>query len=174
MELNPSQELISPQEMETLSRGIREELIAQREKPLTVAIMGQTGVGKSTLICALFNIKSDREVTHSMVRNAVRPVTKEVLTYNLSGAKGLPIKVHDMPGIGESEELDRTTLMEYRDYFLHSDVVIWAFHVDTRSTTFDIQDIREMLTDIPVEQRNVLMSKMTFVLTKADVLVPVP
>ncbi len=161
-------------EIADLKEAVIEELIEQRKKPLVVSIMGQTGVGKSTLIYSLFNLDYKNESLRPNIQNSVHPVTKQVETYHVSGLQGFPLIIHDMPGIGESEETDRATLLQYRDHFLHSDVVLWAIHVDNRSITFDAQALRTMLSDITTEQRSALMSKLTFVLTKVDVLQPVP
>lgn len=165
---------LTPQELSVYTENVVRELKAQREKPLVISIMGQTGVGKSTLIRTLFNINAKNTSDRPSVSNAVRPNTKKVHTYTLTGAKGLPIVVHDMPGIGESEESDSATLLEYREHFLQSDVAIWAIHVDNRATSFDVRALKTMLDGIPTEQRKALMSKFTFILTKADVLVPAP
>lgn len=145
---------------------IEEELIAQRNKPFVVSIMGQTGVGKTSLINALFNMK--------LRVDAVRPTTKGIERVIIKNTKGHTIVFCDMPGIGESEHTDTVYLSEYRKQLLESDVVIWAIHADNRSTVFDVQTIKRLLEDMEAEQRSLLMSKMTFVLTKADLLMQSP
>lgn len=165
---------LTPQEIDALKETVARELKRQRETPLIISIMGQTGVGKSTLIYSLFDIDYKQASLRPDVRNAVRPVTRQVMTYTISGMRGFPITVYDMPGIGESEETDQAMLLEYREYFLRSDIVLWAIHVDNRAITFDARALQFMLADIPYEQRSVLMSRLTFVLMKADVLLPAP
>ena len=113
---------------------ILEELIAQRNKPFVVSIMGQTGVGKTSLINALFNTK--------LRVDAVRPTTKEIERVTIKNAKGHTIIFCDMPGIGESEHADSVYLAEYRKQLLESDIVIWAIHADNRATVFDVQTIK--------------------------------
>ncbi len=159
---------LTPKELNIIEQETKKKLIAQRNKPLVVSVMGQTGVGKTSLIHALFNLDIDRRI------NSVRPTTRKMESHTLFGANGQTLVFHDMPGIGEAEETDMTYLEEYRQYFLASDIVIWAIHVDNRSVTFDMQALRFMLKNIEPEQQRVLISKITFVLTKADVLVPSP
>jgi uncharacterized protein len=145
---------------------IEAELMAQRNKPFIVSVMGQTGVGKTSLINALFK-------THLQV-DAVRPTTKEMQRVEIKNAKGHTIIFYDMPGIGESKHADSIYLTAYRERLLESDVVIWAIHADNRSTAFDVQAIERLLEGLSSEQKSILMSKVTFVLTKADLLMQSP
>jgi GTP-binding protein EngB required for normal cell division len=163
----------TPNEREIVNK-LTKELEKQRKKPLVISIMGQTGVGKSTLIYSLFNITDEQASLRPDIKNSVRPVTKQVREITIAGMRNFPITVYDMPGIGDSEEADYATLRDYREYFLRSDIVLWTIHIDNRSITFDVQALRFMLSDLPSEQRDVLMGKLTFVLTKADVLLPTP
>lgn len=126
--------------------------------------MGQTGVGKSSLINALFgtDLKTD----------AVRPCTKEAERVVVDGDGG-QLWFYDLPGIGEAGAVDDDYLKWYRDRLLSSDVVIWAIHADTRSVAFDLAALRRVLGLDPAEQAS-LMSRITFVLTKVDLLAPPP
>lgn len=79
---------------------------------------------------------------------------------------------YDLPGIGESEEADARYLQKYREILESSDVVLWAIHADNRSVMFDLEALNKLMIDQTTEQKAQLMSKLTFVLTKADVLQP--
>jgi hypothetical protein len=148
-------------------RGALERAIAaEASKPLTVAIMGQTGVGKSSLLNALFG-------THLLVGD-VRPTTKEPEAVAVRGSSGQPILFWDMPGIGESESADRGYMLMYGQKLIECDVVLWAIHADSRSTTFDSAALSSLLGRLPESERRAVATKLTFVLTKADILVPPP
>jgi GTP-binding protein EngB required for normal cell division len=148
---------------------LREEaqvaLDAERSKPFVISIMGQTGVGKSSLLNALFNANLDT--------SASRPTTHRVEPVTVSGEGGGELVFNDMPGIGEAAQADERYLADYRRYLLGSDVVLWAIHADNRSVTFDQQALDSILGVDPVE-RALLASKITFVLTKVDLLTPAP
>jgi len=146
---------------EIVAGGVRAETV----KPFVVSVMGTTGTGKSSLINALFDtdLKTD----------PVRPCTKEVQTVRVDGSGGSHLLFHDLPGIGEAGAVDESYVAQYRTKLLESDVVLWTIHADSRSVTFDQQALDRILGDTPAE-RVALMSKLTFLLTKADLLTPAP
>ncbi len=139
---------------------------AELYKPLSVAIMGQTGVGKTSLLNCLFG--TDLAVSH------VRPVTRRPEPVSVPGASGHMLTFWDMPGIGESAAADETYLAMYLERLVQCDVVIWAFHADSRSTAYDEQCLSGLLDGVAIETRRLVMSKLTFLLTKADTLTPPP
>lgn len=133
-------------------------------KPLKVAIMGQTGTGKSSLTNALFgtNLKTD----------PVRPCTKEIESVSITNKLGHQLLFYDMPGIGESMQADRIYMQSYIKQLIESDVVLWTLHADVRSLTFDSNALAQILGAMPVEEQSQAISKIVFVLTKADLLTP--
>ena len=147
-------------------RTIQHAIDHDSSKPLSVAIMGQTGVGKSSLLNALFGA--------GLTVGDARPTTKVPEPIHVHGSSGHPITFWDMPGIGESVDADESYLSLYRTKLLESDVVIWAMHSDSRSTLTDSQALQHLLADTPPTERSKLFAKITFVLTKADILTPPP
>jgi len=80
----------------------------------------------------------------------------------------------DMPGIGESDDADESYLSLYKQKLIDSDVVLWAIHADNRSTAFDAAALEKILDASPDSDKKALAAKVTFVLTKADLLTPPP
>jgi uncharacterized protein len=134
-------------------------------KPFVVSVMGQTGVGKSSLINALFNT--------SLPTDPVRPCTKEVQEVAVSDPSGHELRFRDLPGLGEAGDVDAAYVDHYRQTLLASDVVLWAIHCDNRSVAFDLDALGKVLGADRTERAR-LMSKITFVLTKVDLLTPPP
>jgi len=145
---------------------IQREVRAESTKPLSVVVMGQTGVGKSSLLNSLFNT--------NLAVGDFKPTTTEPEPVTVQGSTGHPLTFWDMPGIGESERADDRYLALYREKLIEADVVLWAIHADTRSTLVDSNALRVILSDSPLDEQRVLMAKLTFVLTKADLLTPSP
>lgn len=134
----------------------------QASKPLTVSIMGQTGVGKSSLLNALFDT--------SLPTSDDKPCTKDITSVPIGGIFKDRLLFYDLPGIGETEEADERYLEQYRQMLLDSDVVIWAIHADNRSISFDLQALGKILEPFDEAKKGTLMSKISLVLTKADVI----
>jgi uncharacterized protein len=147
-------------------REINSRIETERNKPLIVVVMGQTGVGKSSLINALFGTK--------LKTNDIEPETKEPEKHIERSPDGYELWFWDMPGIGESSSADAGYLSKYRQKILEADVALWLCHADSRSVTFDIEAIQKILSDLPDGEQSIILSKLTFVLSKADLITPDP
>ena len=153
-------------QVDRLIDAVKKKVIKESQKPFVVSIMGQTGVGKSSLINALFKTR--------LKTDPVRPCTKDIQKVVTRDESGHELWFWDLPGIGESSGLDNQYLAEYRNKLLESDVVLWAIHSDSRSLAFDYHSFQHLIESVDDTQRCHLMSKITFVLTKADLLTPAP
>ena len=138
----------------------------ERNASLEVAVMGQTGVGKSSLINALFNTQ--------LKTDPIRPCTKEIDRVVIKGKSGHELSFYDLPGIGESDRADTQYLTMYKQMLADSDIVLWAIHADNRSVAFDLDALHRLLESADKEYQVRLMSKLTFVLTKVDLITPSP
>lgn len=157
-------EQVDPRIKDVFDR-VSQEIRAAAERPFIVSVMGQTGVGKSSLINALFQT--------TLKTDPIRPCTKDVQKVVVTGTSGSELWFYDLPGIGESEHEDGRYLDEYRSKLAESDVVLWAMHADNRSVAFDFNALSRLLGPTDEDARS-QMSKLTFVLTKADLLTPPP
>jgi predicted GTPase len=137
-----------------------------RSKPLVVVVMGQTGVGKSSLINALFGI--------NLKTNDARPETKFPEKHIERSSDGHELWFWDMPGIGESTSADAGYLVNYQQKIMEADVALWLCHADSRSVTFDVEAVQKILANLPDAEQSILLSKLTFVLSKADLVAPEP
>lgn len=99
-----------------------------RESPPVIVLIGETGVGKSTTINALFN--AGQEESH------VRAMTKIADAFNIiprdhKGTKGL-IRIYDMPGVGD----DISTYEKYRQIYVSTlskaDAILWIHPCEDR------------------------------------------
>ncbi|NJL88450.1 MAG: GTPase RsgA [Coleofasciculaceae cyanobacterium SM2_1_6] len=147
-------------------REIKRRVEAERNKPLIVIVMGQTGVGKSSLINALFGTK--------LKTNDVQPETKFPEKHIERESDGYELWFWDMPGIGESSSADAGYLHDYRQKILEADVALWLCHADSRSVTFDVEAIQKNLADLTDGEQSIILSKLTFVLSKSDLITPEP
>ena len=137
----------------------------EKMAPLKVSIMGQTGVGKSSLINVLFDTDLNTD--------PVRPGTTKIQERREKAKSGHEVIFYDLPGIGEDQRKDNEYLAQYRDKLLESDVAIWAISAESRAFTFDRDALNQVLdTLVDKEQQERVMSKLIFLLTKVDLLTP--
>ncbi|MFZ0043375.1 MAG: GTPase, partial [Solirubrobacteraceae bacterium] len=114
-----------------------------------ILITGQTGVGKSTLINAIFRTELAEE-------GVGRPVTKRVQRHD---APGVPVTIFDTPGIELGDAKD-AVVSDFRDTitasrrgapegFIH---IAW-YCIDagqTRIQGYDVDIVRALAHDVPV------------------------
>ena len=165
--MNPEKDTgLTQEQVNQIAQEVSNAIKAEADKPLKVSIMGQTGVGKSSLLNALFNTK--------LKTDPIRPCTKEIEQLSVKGNSGHELLFYDLPGIGESEEADKQYLEQYSEKLKESDVVLWAIHADSRSVAFDVASLDKLLSFSDEDLKSKLISKITFVLTKADLITPPP
>jgi uncharacterized protein len=113
------------------------------EPPIRIALIGLTGVGKSSTINVLFH--AGAPVSHT------RACTKEAEEYELDPtdvmefptAKGRNIHVFDMPGLGEDIEEDKSHIETYSRVLPDVDVALWIMSAINRA----IRPVQEFLRD---------------------------
>jgi GTP-binding protein EngB required for normal cell division len=136
------------------------------EKPFIVSVFGQTGVGKSSLINALFGT--------NLPTDPIKPCTKEIEKIEAINQKGFSMWFYDLPGFGESENLNDDYINQYIEQVRQSDVILWAIHADNRSVTFDLSTLKKIMNNLTLSDQKKLINNLTFVLTKADMLCQPP
>ncbi len=147
-------------------QSVRELISAEQRKPLSAAIFGQTGCGKSSLTNAIFG-------THFDVDD-VKPCTKAPQAHHGHDSSGHRITFWDLPGIGESAEADLQYLDLYVEYAARCDVVLWAFQADTRTVTCDSSALNAIVEKLGPDKKSTFLNRLSVVVTKADVISPAP
>jgi uncharacterized protein len=146
--------------------SVKQLIARERSKPLSAAIFGQTGCGKSSLVNALFGTNFDVD--------DVKPCTKEPQSHKSFDSKGNPILFWDLPGIGESVCADQAYLELYAHYATTCDVILWAFQADTRTIAYDSAALDAIITRIGANRKEEFLSRLSIVITKADAISPSP
>jgi small GTP-binding protein len=121
----------------------------QRLGHANILISGQTGVGKSTLINAVFRVPLAEEGTG-------KPVTRNVQRYDVAG---VPVTIYDTPGI-ELGHAKKDVIRDYTKTIADSrkggpDKVIHVawYCIDagqTRVQDYDVEIVRALAAEVPV------------------------
>ena len=130
--------------------------------PFVVSVMGETGVGKTSLINKLFNTKFD---THDFRAATLEPTKHE------TRIKDKDFIFWDLPGLGESPKVDLKYFPDYIDKAYESDVIIWAVNAESRSISLGILYLTKLLSKLRSNEDKIkIFNKITFIMTKVDLL----
>jgi uncharacterized protein len=160
-ELLPGQQM-SEEHFEEIYQIIEDKV--DNEPPPRFAFIGETGVGKSSTLNALFN--AGLEVSHiEACTQTARGI--EVKFNELEGVNGALI-AYDMPGLGESRLKQREHIALYENILKDVDVALWILDGQNRA----IAQIQEYLE---VELKSInprLLERMVIALNKVDLVHP--
>ncbi|MEA5500017.1 GTPase [Limnoraphis robusta Tam1] len=127
---------------------IMDKIQQETKLPPKVAVIGKSGVGKTTTINNLFNAELKTSPT---TVGTTKPQIKE-FTLSTGGA----LTVVDLPGYGRSEAEDQEYEKKYQDLIPSCDLVLLILQADTRDFADDIEMINKItkwLKNHPVPKR---------------------
>ena len=134
------------------------------EPPPRFAFIGETGVGKSSTLNALFN--AGLEVSHiEACTQDVRGV--EVSLNEVEGVNGALV-AYDMPGLGESQLKQREHILLYEKVLKDVDVALWILDAQNRAIASVQQYLERELKAIDPR----LLERMVIALNKVELVYP--
>lgn len=136
--------IITKNDLDLLTSKLKKEA----ELPPKVAVIGQSGVGKTTTINNLFN--ADLKTSPTTVG------TTEAQTKEFTLSTGGTLTVIDLPGYGRSEKEDQEYEKIYQDLIPSCDLILLVLQADAKDFTDDIEMIKKIkkwLQDCPTPKR---------------------
>lgn len=137
-----------------LQRAISNELAV----PPKVAVIGKSGVGKTTLINSLFNV--DWHVSETITGT----IDAQEETFHLKGEGKLTVV--DMPGLGDSIAKDIEFEKIYKKILPDTDVVLYVVQADDRGLGEDERIVRDVVLPISKDIAN----KIVVLINKVDLI----
>lgn len=153
---------MSEADFEEIYRMIEDRV--DNEPPPRFAFIGETGVGKSSTLNALFN--AGLEVSHiEACTQTVRGV--EVSTNSVAGVNGALV-AYDMPGLGESQLKQKEHIALYEQVLKDVDVALWILDAQNRAIASVQQYLERELRSIHPR----LLERMVIALNKVELVYP--
>ncbi|WP_168221002.1 GTPase family protein [Actinomadura sp. WMMA1423] len=121
---------------------LQEEL---RRKPLTIGVVGVSGVGKSTLVNTMCKTDLPTSPTVACTREFESQDVSITVRGGVVEGYRAKLRVVDAPGLGESVEQDPGYLEMYRRELPKCDVVLWLSAARNRAIALEQQYLAELV-----------------------------
>jgi predicted GTPase len=137
--------------------AIEAELDEELARPPRVALVGETGVGKTSTINALFG--AGLPISHT---RACTQIETEIEV-----ERGGPLRVVDLPGLGEDLDADKLHMETYARVLPTADVILWVIKADNRAIANVQTALRRLSRKKTLEVRRLVIA-----LNQVDLLQP--
>jgi small GTP-binding protein len=135
---------LDPEVLKPLVAAIEEEF---QKFPPTIAVIGLSGVGKSSTINAIFGTNRDVSAT-TRGTSRFHKRNFDVISNRVYGTGvRCTLRIIDAPGLGEDASLDRNYLQRYRQHLSEADIALWVLAARNRALALD-QQYLEALADV--------------------------
>lgn len=146
---------VSSEEKKKVLEAINSEIT---ERPFRVAVIGQSGVGKSTTLNSVFGLKN--------YTSDVAEGTTDIEEKKFEMRDGFSLSIYDMPGIGYDVDKDAEYERMYAKILPDCDVIVYIINAHSKDIGEDCRILREVV--LPVCNTNQIKDNLILAFNKID------
>lgn len=146
---------VSDTDRKTVSQALEKRLT---ERPFRVAVIGQSGVGKSTTLNSVFGLSN----YVSNIAEGTTEITEKIFPVR----DGFNLSVYDMPGLNNDIDKDVEYEKLYRQILPECDVIVYIINAHSRDIGEDCRILKEIV--LPICNQNSIKDNIILAFNKID------
>lgn len=146
---------VSSEDKQTINSALEKEIL---EKPFRVAVIGQSGVGKSTTLNAVFGL--------SNYTSDIAEGTTEIVEKVFPMRDGFNLSIYDMPGLNNDVDKDNEYEKLYNSILPECDLIVYILNAHSRDFGEDCRILKEVV--LPICNTNQLLENLILAINKID------
>lgn len=128
------------------------------EKPFRVAVIGQSGVGKSSTLNAVFGLKN--------YTSDIAEGTTEIIEKIFPMRDGFNLSIYDMPGLNNDVDKDIEYEKLYKKILPGCDVIVYIINAHSKDIGEDCRILKEVV--LPICNTNEIRENLILAINKID------
>jgi len=149
----------------TVSRSDQEQVFGKLSeeitgKPFRVAIIGQSGVGKSSTLNAVFGL--------DLPTSDIEEGTTEIIEKIFPMRDGFNLSIYDMPGLLQSRKKDKEYIEMYKEILPKCDVIVYIIKANSRNIGDDCRILKDIV--LPICNESSVKDNLIIAVNKVDII----
>ena len=146
---------VSEEDQQKVNEALDKELL---EKPFRVAVIGQSGVGKSTTLNSVFGLTN---YTSNLAEG-----TTEIIEKIFPMRDGFNLSIYDMPGLNNDVDKDLEYEQLYSQILPSCDVIVYIINAHSRDFGEDCRILKEIV--LPICREKQIKENLVLAVNKID------
>lgn len=146
-----------------VSKSEQEEVLGKLDeeftgRPFKVAIIGQSGVGKSSTLNAVFGL--------DLPTSNISEGTTEIIEKIFPMRDGFNLSIYDMPGLLQSRKSDMEYEKMYKEILPQCDVIVYIIQANSKNIGDDCRILKDVV--MPILNEYTIKDNMIIAVNKVD------
>lgn len=146
---------VSKNDKDKVFAKLDEEIIG---RPFKVAVIGQSGVGKSSTLNAVFGL--------NLPTSDIEEGTTEIIEKVFPMRDGFNLSIYDMPGLLQNRKRDKVYEEMYKEILPQCDVIVYIIKANTRNIGDDCRILKDVV--LPICNQSSIKDNLIIAVNKVD------